>query len=77
MIDFVISSVQRISAPTRLRTILQMVQLTAFLTSSLSSKRSALRPVKVYLLIFDRPSLVDRRRPKSKVAYRRMLTTLQ
>ena len=65
------------SAPILLNTILQMAQLTAFLTSSCSSKSRALSPVCVYLLIFDSPSLVERRSPSKRVAYLRMLTTLQ
>ena len=72
-----IYSWQRISAPILLNTILQMAQLTAFLTSSCSSKSRALSPVCVYLLIFDSPSLVERRSPSKRVAYLRMLTTLQ
>ncbi len=54
-IDFVIYSLQRMSAPSRLKTMRQIVQLTAFRTYNSSSKSKAFSPVNVYLLILDRP----------------------
>lgn len=76
-IDLAISYLQRISVPMRLRTILQILQLTAFLTYNWSSKSKAFRPVYVYWLILDNPSLVDKRSPIKRVASLRILTTLQ
>lgn len=72
-----ISYLHRMSAPIRLSTILQIAQLTALRTYNFSSNNSPFSPLKVYLLIFDSPSFVDKSRPSRRVASRRMLTTLQ
>ena len=53
--DLEISYRQRMSEPIRLRTILQIVQLTAFRTYNSTSKSKAFKPVKVSLVIFERP----------------------
>lgn len=77
MIDLVIFSRQRISDPSLLRTILQMVQLTAFLTYISESKSKSLIPEYVSLLILERPWGDDSNKPNKRVAYLRILMTLQ
>jgi hypothetical protein len=78
MIEGVIPFLQRISTPALLSTILQSAQLIAFLTYNYSSKSNFLIPDKASSIdIFCRPETVLRRSPNNRVAYLRMLTTLQ
>lgn len=54
-----------------------MAQLTAFLTYNSSSNKRFLKAVNASVCIFARPSGVDSKSPKKRMAYLRMLTILQ